>query len=247
MDKLKYHYRAFRYRYLIDAPEIRYLLNCLRPGDLAVDIGSHKGGYLYWMRRKVGPEGHVYAFEPQPKLYAYLKDTIGRMGYTNVTLENLGLSDAPGSVDFFIPGGPNSTSPGARIDRLDKQDDYRPMTIEVTTIDQYFLERSRYPRLLKIDVEGHEDRVLAGARHLLEKKPPFLLLEAENRHLTAGDISDVFRPLLELDYRGYFFDGGHRRPLQEFNPAVHQAQGPGRFWAKRGYLNNFVFEPPSLT
>ncbi len=78
--KLKYLYRAFRYRWREDPAELRFLSQNLHRGQVAVDIGCYKGAYTYWMRRRVGPGGAVYAFEPQPKQVRYLRDIILRHG-----------------------------------------------------------------------------------------------------------------------------------------------------------------------
>ena len=63
--KFRYLYRAYRYRYRVDRAELRFVRESLEPGQVAVDIGCHKGAYTYWMRRQVGPNGMVFAFEPQ--------------------------------------------------------------------------------------------------------------------------------------------------------------------------------------
>jgi FkbM family methyltransferase len=75
----------------VDPAEIRFVRKSLQAGQVAVDIGCHKGGYTYWMRRAVGPSGAVYAFEPQPKQVAYLRNTFSAMGYDNVELVPMAL------------------------------------------------------------------------------------------------------------------------------------------------------------
>ncbi len=242
MNKLKYLYRALRYRYLLDAPEIRFLLRSLQRGNIAVDIGSHKGGYLYWMRRAVGKNGKVFGFEPQPRLYEYLQGVKQKMSYENVLLENKGLSAEAGHAELHIPVTPSGASPGARLDGPTEQDRHEKLQIELVTLDGYFLRRDIFPDLIKIDVEGHEQQVLRGGRETLRCCKPKLIIECENRHLASGDVLDVFGELDGLGYQGYFYAGRQWRPLSRFDPAVHQKAGEGRFWEEKGYVNNFVFE-----
>jgi hypothetical protein len=64
--RLRYLYRAYRYRYRVDPAEMRFMCERLQPGDIAVDVGCFKAAYTYWMRRCVGATGSVAAFEPQP-------------------------------------------------------------------------------------------------------------------------------------------------------------------------------------
>lgn len=243
LKKIKYIYRAYRFKYKIDPNEIAYIIRNLKKGDVAVDIGSHKGGYLYWFRKSVGKDGRVFAFEPQTKLYNYLKDIIETYDYRNVKVEHKGLSVKEGKVSFFIPKTSKGDSPGARIDFVDDGTDFTESEIDITTLDKYFFEADLRPKLIKIDVEGHEKQVLLGGMQLLRSCQPKLLMECENRHLQEGTITDVFKVLLDIGYHGYFFKDGKLIPLAEFDVAVHQKTGEGRFWEEAGYINNFVFEP----
>ena len=71
-DYLRWIFRAWRYRLRIEKPEITFLLNHLKLGQVVLDIGAHKGAYTYWMSNRVGESGRVIAFEPQPELNLYL-------------------------------------------------------------------------------------------------------------------------------------------------------------------------------
>ena len=76
----------------------------LRPGDMAVDVGCFKGAYTYWMRRCVGAEGEVVAFEPQPQQVAYLRGVVAAMKWRNVIVEAKGVSNAAGELEL-VPAG----------------------------------------------------------------------------------------------------------------------------------------------
>jgi FkbM family methyltransferase len=242
LSQLAYLYRAWRYRFRVDPAEIRYLLDTLQAGDTAIDIGCHKGGYLYWMRRRVGRQGFVYAFEPQPRLFEYLTGIQQLFSFQNVKLENMGLSSQTGRMELHIPASSSGTSPGATLNALAGNSDFLRHEVQVTTLDAYFQAKGIRPALIKIDVEGHELEVLKGGRALLQTCRPRILMECENRHLNGGDVRNVFAFLLDLGYSGRFIHKGKLRPLAEFDAAVHQQQGPGRFWEAPDYVNNFVFE-----
>jgi FkbM family methyltransferase len=245
--KIKYRYRSLRYRYLLDPQEIKFIVKNTSEGDTCVDIGSHKGGYLYWLRKKVGKQGKVYAFEPQIKLYKYLQEIVKINNYNNVILEKRGLSDHVGKTEFYIPKSKNGTSPGARIDMLGNSNHYEKVTIDLQTLDQYFLLNKIYPDLIKIDVEGHEKKVLLGGLELLKTCMPKILLECEYRHLMEGeDIVDVFNILTRIGYKGYFYTGSKINPISDFRREVHQRTEKGNFWDKKGYINNFIFVASNL-
>ncbi len=245
IHQLKYMYRAHRFKHKIDSAEINYLTKNLHKSEIAIDIGAHKGGYLYWMRQRVGATGQIYAFEPQRTLFQYLEKTISLMNYQNVTLENQGISTEDGKLKFYIPNTKQGTSPAARIDFLENDiSDYQEVMIKVTSLDTYFFDRQIFPNFLKIDVEGHEKNVLLGGSHLLEICKPRIIMECENRHLSDGEtVLDVFEVLLKLNYRGYFFENQTLKPIEEFEIDKHQQIAEGRFWEAKNYVNNFIFEP----
>ncbi len=241
---LKYIFRAYRYKYKLDPNEIKYINTNLSEGSVAADIGAHKGGYLYWMRRIVKSAGKIYAFEPQVKLYNYLISISVLAKYKNVIIENLGLSSEEGEVNFFIPKSKRGDSPGARIDILKNKKQYKELTIQITTLDKYFLDRKIFPELIKIDVEGHEKQVLLGGINLLKSCKPKILMECENRHLKEGDIFDVFDILLNLGYNGFFFENKKLKSINEYDVEIHQNLMKDKFNEKNGYINNFIFEYP---
>ena len=107
--RLRYLYRAYRYRFRVDPAEVRFVRESLRAGDVAVDVGCHKGAYTYWMRRQVGPSGAVYAFEPQPTQVAYLRQAFSAMAYSNVVLVPEALSDRDGRRPLIVPSAKGFT------------------------------------------------------------------------------------------------------------------------------------------
>lgn len=246
--KLKYLYRAYRYRFRVDSAEIRFVRNSLQGGQVAVDIGCHKGAYTYWMRRAVGPAGEVYAFEPQPNLVGYLRGVFSEMGYDNVELVPMALSDKPGQLPLYIPQvSTHFASLEARSDEQRAMREGQPkraatLLVDVTTLDAFFTNDRKPPNFLKIDVEGHELSVLEGGRRTLELHHPTILIECEARHRPDSDIRPVFNFLTSLGYSGSFFCDGRRRPLVEFDPSVHQQLDSESNKLPKGYVNNFAFE-----
>jgi FkbM family methyltransferase len=243
LARLRYLYRAFRYRYRVDPAELRFVGQRLRPGQVAVDAGCHKGAYTYWLRRSVGPQGRVWAFEPQPGQVDYLRGIFAAMHYDNVTLVPQALSSAPGHMQLRIPSGAGSTHGASLEPHKGQNAKWQTVDVEVTSLDAVFADQPRGPDLVKIDVEGHELAVLAGARQTLAAHRPVLLVECEARHHADGGVQPVFDLLHELGYEGSFFCGGALRPLAEFDPAVHQCRDPGPRKLPAEYVNNFAFVP----
>jgi FkbM family methyltransferase len=252
--RLRYLYRAYRYRFRVDPAEIKFVRQSLKAGDVAVDIGCHKGAYTYWMRRSVGPSGIVYAFEPQPRQVVYLRGAFSAMNYDNVEIVPMALSDKAGQMPLYMP---NESTHYASLEARGEERGVKSesssadsvldapcsmLIVDVTTLDDFFLDPSRRaPNFLKIDVEGHELSVLQGAQKTLELHHPTILVECETRHRADGDVRPVFEFLTSLGYTGSFFCNGGRRPLNEFDPGVHQQLDSNSSDLPAGYANNFAF------
>lgn len=252
--KLRYLYRAYRYRLRVDPAELRFVCSQLKSGDMAADIGCHKGAYTYWMRRRVGPSGAVFAFEPQPRQVEYLRNVFSAMSYDNVVLVPMAVSNTCGQLPLHVPHGAGETHAASLEDRgrglgTGNQQNSSSLAsrsstlkVDITTLDTFFAEQVRPPNFLKIDVEGHELAVLQGARHILETHRPALLIECEARHRPDGDVRPVFELLKSHGYEGSFFLKRHRYPLAAFQPGVHQRLGDERELPPQ-YVNNFAFLP----
>jgi FkbM family methyltransferase len=229
-------YRAYRYRWKNDPAEIAFLRAHVTAGTVAVDVGAHKGGYTYWLAQGVGQDGHVYAFEPQPRLARSLQHSFDP---ARVTVENAGVSDRDGTMRLHIPtdGRP---SPGASLEATGTATATgHSIEVAVITLDHYLRDlpgRGQSVSFLKCDVEGHELHVFRGAEKLLRRDRPVLLFECEQRHHGGRPIREIFAYLEGLGYTGRFFCRGRLAPLAEFNPGQHQDAAH-----RAGYCNNFVF------
>ena len=114
--------------------------------------------------------------------------------------------------------------------------------VETVPVPMRRLDSYEYPSIgcIKIDVEGHEEAVLRGARETLIRDHPQLIIECEERH-NPGAIQRVRRFLEELGYRGFFFRNGCLEPIESFDVEIHQT-APAQSAAHR--VVNFVFLMP---
>ncbi|WP_290885908.1 FkbM family methyltransferase [Arenimonas sp.] len=213
-------------------PEMALLPVLVSPGCRVVDVGGNRGVYAYrfW---KLGAQ--VDVFEPNPVCLAVLG--AWSRGKPRITLHPCGLSDGNGSAELHIPiddaGVEHDAS--ASLERHEFGQE-RAQAVSIATLDSFGLKEVSF---IKIDVEGHESRVIEGARKTLASCRPALLVEIEQRHC-AGPIGDVFDRILAQGYEGYFLDEGRLRPFASFD--VDQHQPAGQLGQKDGsYINNFLF------
>ena len=103
IEKFKLTHRALKYENRDDIGGIAYINNAVKEGNTVLDIGAHKGGYLYFMQKLVGKEGQVHAFEPQTLLFQYLEKMKPIMHWDHVTINNIALSDNDTPATLYIP------------------------------------------------------------------------------------------------------------------------------------------------
>jgi FkbM family methyltransferase len=237
-EKLKWWWRAGKYKWQEDRGGIRSIISYVQPGDTVIDIGAHKGGYLYHLLQCAGKQGSVYAFEPQSRLYHYLQMLQNGFGLQNLVLENLAVSDCNATSKLGIPyNGKQKSSPCASLIQEPPAAVFQSVeTVNTVTLDAYCLKKRLRPSFLKVDVEGHEWQVFTGAYSLLREIRPKLLFECELRFAGAEKMQQVFRLLSDMGYRGYFIRDNNTIPLDTFDPSLHQDL------QKKPYCNNFVFE-----
>jgi len=213
--------------------EMSLLPDLLSVNGRFVDVGANRGVYAYASARLCG---HVELFEPNPHCAVVLRAFAESRPNTRV--HNVALSDHQGSAIRQVPvdeAGIDHDS-SATIEESPTCCS-REYTVRLATLDSFHLSDVE---LIKIDVEGHESRVVHGASKTISSQMPALLIEIEQRHLRCP-IADVFQQLIELGYDGFFMGtNGALQPLSEFNSKTHQAV------ANLGgidgcYTNNFLF------
>lgn len=177
-------------------PDLLHLENFLSPGGVFVDIGGNTG--IYTMKaaqffRNSG-SGTVVTFEPLPEMLAILDRNLHFNGFTNVRLRSFCLGAESGTADFWINfGRPASSSLVSRDPRA-----HRLSTL-VFKLDEVFpLEKLDRLDYVKIDVEGAESDVLAGAAQTLSRFRPIIQMET--------DIKNSELPL--TDYTEWRFSSG---------------------------------------
>jgi FkbM family methyltransferase len=155
----------------------------IRPGDTVIDVGANVGIYTMLAAELVGPSGHVHAFEPDPQSMCYLLTTVNRSGLTGrVTLWNLAASDHSANARLYLDlKTARTTSLRANAYAPDPQQ-REPLVVGTAALDDL---TTQPPQFVKIDVEGAELKVLAGAVRLLRHHHPVLLVEVLPENLPA--------------------------------------------------------------
>lgn len=137
------------------APDDRWLPD---PGDAVVDVGANIGVFSLWAAGRIGSAGTLTAVEPNPQTYALLEQNTA-----GATIHRVGCGEEAGDVDFhYVPG---KLSVGSILERPDRTE---TITVPVRPLDDLLADHGPID-LLKIDVEGFEREVLAGAPETLAR------------------------------------------------------------------------------
>jgi FkbM family methyltransferase len=186
-----------------------------------VDVGAHLGTHTAWFAM-LCPSTHVHAIEPVARFAEQIDQVVEANDLSgHVTVHRVGVSDRPGTATNhlcaehqlgFDPAGAAAA---------------RDETFPVTTLDDLIHEPVA---VIKIDVEGMEDRALRGASRILTTHQPSVYVEAWDRVM----LRNVMRVLRPLGYRatGRVFNSA---PTYEFKPGstIHRVAGPIRLAVDR--------------
>lgn len=170
------------------------------PGDTVLDIGANIGLVSLLLASLVGPEGHVHAFEPNPVLLDLLKQTFDHNHLTNVTLHPFALGPSETVLNLRIPrvnaGAGSLIRNQANMDCFNHAVCVKRLS---QVIEDEHIDRIR---LVKIDVEGYEDQVFAGAQLMFERACPEMILFECNEHSDLPLHEQPVMRMLQLhDYR----------------------------------------------
>lgn len=211
--------------------ELRLLSFLADPARDSIDIGANKGVYTYWLARH---SRHVFAYEPNPKMFKVLK--AGTRGENNVTVSDIALSDTSGETVLRIPKTTKGYSnQGASLNYDKVGEAYGEAPVEMRRLDD---EGHDNVGLIKIDVEGHEFAVLEGAKETIARCRPVLVIEIEEQH-NKRPILDSLNAVADMGYRPVFLRRGVLSDVSLFDPARHHAGAA----SPEDYVFNFIFLP----
>ena len=163
----------------------------IKPGSIVFDIGAHVGFYTLLASESVGSSGKVFAF---PRNIFYLSKHLEMNHITNVIIVEVAVFDSNGEV-FFEEFTSDSQGHISKKGKL---------KVKTLSLDEEILQKKMpLPNYIKIDAEGAELEILAGAKLILSKYKPTLFLS------THGD--EIHKKCCAFLYsRGY-----HLYPLDQ--------------------------------
>ena len=185
---------------------INWLNSNLKSGDKVIEVGANVGAHSLIISNLIGPKGLLYAFEPTNYAYSKLK--------TNFNL-NPDLIKNTQLIQLFVSDKDNAKS-NSKIRSswiVNKSDDLADEMDEnfdgsIVNLDNFFEDLDSL-KLLKIDVDGFDFKVLQGAEMLISNLKPIVFIELGEKDLQKnGDsVEDIINFFHKLEYSGMLESG----------------------------------------
>jgi len=185
-----------------EAADFEIFMSMVEPGSIAVDVGANFGLYGLHAAHYGGSTSRVFAFEPAPEAFDLLEANVARNGLAvRCRCVKAAVGAAAGKATFNIAAdsvfsGLLDTGRSPIVTRIET---------DVIALDS-LPELAELPRidLLKIDVEGSEAEVLAGARQLLGRSPDAVVMfEFSHKNLPAENRQMLLEELERLESAGF--------------------------------------------
>jgi FkbM family methyltransferase len=193
--RMRLDMRAGHRRYALGTyePEVVALIqSTLQGGETVMDIGANIGYFTLLMAHRVGAAGRVIAFEPVPSVYAVLCENLRLNACSQAQAECKAVADVEGT-------GAMQSDLNNPLSFVGQLSDVGELAVPLVSIDRY-VETAGLQKLdlVKIDVEGAEDRVIRGMTKTLKTLHPTVLVEI---HANDGRTSEGLKRLQEAGYR----------------------------------------------
>jgi FkbM family methyltransferase len=151
------------------------LFSCLLgPGDRCIDVGANIGVHTVRLAKLVGAQGEVIAIEPDPELAQRARRNLAANDLANTRVVVAAATDQESEhLRLYRPSAADTNKGRASLLELPY------LTGEAATVPGVTVDglRPGPVRLIKVDVEGHEAAVLAGAAAVIARDQPSVVFE----------------------------------------------------------------------
>jgi len=198
-----------------------HMARTVRAGMTAIDVGANFGYYTILLGALVGEAGHVFAVEPAPATAAMLRRSVelnGFQKYTTVVEAAAGAGEATDRLLHVPPREPKNAQLVSTADVVDSAGGTVHRVAEIR-LDALLAEQRRVD-FVKIDAEGAEEAVVAGALAALRRDRPALVLEfnaarARDPDRLLGILAEIYGGPRYLDLQGNVLETTAARLIQE--------------------------------
>jgi FkbM family methyltransferase len=197
----------------------------LSAGDVVIDVGANIGTHTVFFAKTVGEKGLVLAFEPQRLVFQTLCGNVALNGLTNVICQQAAVGAERGLLEFPVVDPRVAFNFGAiRAGTTGCGE-----AVDVVPIDEMRLRRCT---LIKVDVEGMEAKVLAGAKETIARCRPALFLEND----TVERSREVLEAVESIGYKAFWHIANYYSPRSPRNFFSNSRNVFGRYQPEANVL-----------
>lgn len=189
---------AYRESWLLR--DYRLPVDLIELGDKVIDIGANVGELGRWVEAS---GGHYMGFEPDPKAFKALRKNV-----ESEDIYDVALSDTSGSAEFYL------STEHADSSLFQPNGVSEKITVQKIPLDDFLADKDGWGslKLIKIEAEGMEPEVIAGALETL-KRAEYIAVDAGPERGGENTVPDVLNSLMPLGFevvscfltRGTFF------------------------------------------
>ena len=152
-----------------EAYEVDFIKSTVQKGWTVIDIGAHIGYHTITLSEAVGPDGTVYAFEPDIENHRLLLENLNMAGCKNVIVNRIAVMNRSGVVDFKL--NPNNSGDNHIVSKNSDG-----LQVPCTSLDEFF-ESPPQIGFVKMDIQGAEYFAVKGMKKILKDQSPILMTE----------------------------------------------------------------------
>ena len=176
----------------------------IKEGENFLDVGAFVGFYTCLAAKKVGTNGHVWAFEPEDSARALLDFNVNYNNNSNVTIVDSAIGNEDGTVSFATSSDLGIGPAGGFVTNASSDKD---IAVSVQKLDSFFQAKPEISiDWIKLDTDGHELQALDGMSSLSKRSPNMkLILEVDPSHFGSTEhMTKLYEKLLSLGFEKGF-------------------------------------------
>jgi len=162
-----------------------FVYSILQEGDVFIDVGAHGGLYTILASKKVGSRGQVISVEPNPENLKFLELNLKLNKLNNVRIIPKAAGEQKQKIVLFYRSEDTALTSTLRSTKSSKC-----IEVETTTLD-HITEEFDFVKMIKIDTEGYDMKVLKGAKRTLPKTH-YLVVEQNTRDVIEYLVGSSF-------------------------------------------------------
>lgn len=225
--------------------EIAFLHTLLEPTDNIIEVGSNLGLHAVPLAKAI-PQGVFIGFEPQQVIFEHLSTNLRLNQLDHALCFCQGVGDKNAWLEIETSNYQTQWNYGSfSLDKGFSTEHQFPAStqtqkVQIVTLDTHpQVAKLQHLKLLKMDAEGYETRVLDGAKSLIDRFRPLIFTEMQFK---AG--VDIWHKMTQMDYECYWF-ASCRYQSDNYRQIKAEDLPKGQFF-EFGYDANAICIPKEL-